>query len=224
MRKSDRNIAVIGSSGHAKVVIDIIEREGKYRISGLIDSFRPAGETSFGYRIVGKEDSLRALVSSDGVFGCIVAIGDNWQRHLMVERISALVPQLEFVSSIHPSAQIARGVAIGRGTVIMAGTVVNSDCRIGEFCIVNTRASIDHDSVMGEFSSLGPNATTGGDVRVGAFSAVALGASLIEKLSIGVHTIVGAGAVVLKDLPDHCVAHGVPARVVRPRREGDRYI
>ncbi|MEC4769405.1 hypothetical protein [Burkholderia cenocepacia] len=35
------NIVIVGSSGHAKVVIDVVEQAGRYRIAGLIDSFRP---------------------------------------------------------------------------------------------------------------------------------------------------------------------------------------
>lgn len=31
------NIVIIGSSGHAKVIIDIVQQEGKYNIAGLLD-------------------------------------------------------------------------------------------------------------------------------------------------------------------------------------------
>jgi acetyltransferase-like isoleucine patch superfamily enzyme len=36
---------------------------------------------------------------------------------------------------------------------------------------------------------------------------------------VGRDTIVGAGAVVTKPLPDEVIAAGVPARVIRSRRE-----
>jgi len=36
--------------------------------------------------------------------------------------------------------------------------------------------------------------------------------------------VVGAGALVREDLPDHCVAYGVPARVIRRRAEGEKYL
>ena len=38
------NIVVIGSSGHAKVIIDIVEQEGRYRITGLLDRYRGLAE------------------------------------------------------------------------------------------------------------------------------------------------------------------------------------
>lgn len=217
-------IVIIGSSGHAKVAVDVIEREGKYKIAGLIDSFKAAGEVIFGYQVLGSEEKLAELVEEGGIAGGFVAIGDNWKRHLMVEKIRSLVPKFKFVSAVHPSAQIAGGVTIGEGSVLMAGVIVNSDSRIGSFCILNTNSSLDHDCVMEDFSSLAPNAATGGNVMIGAFSAVSIGASIVHGHGIGRHTVIGAGAVVLDDVPDYCVAYGTPARVIRKRQEGDRYL
>lgn len=221
---SKENIVVIGASGHAKVVMDVIEREGHFHILGWVDTFKPAGEVIFGYRVLGGEDSLPALMKNEGVAGGLIAIGDNWKRHLMAERIRTLAPNFDFIRAVHPSAQIGRGATIGRGAVVMAGAVVNSDSAVGEFCIVNTKASLDHDSVMEDFSSLAPNAATGGNVRVGAFSAISLGANVLHGRTIGAHSVIGAGALVLDDIPDHCVVYGAPARVVRKRAEGESYL
>ncbi len=217
-------VVLIGSSGHAKVVADTIEREGKYSLIGLIDSFRPPDDRTQPYRILGTEETLATLVARGEVYGGVVAIGDNWQRHVMAQRIKSLAPAFVFVNAIHPSAQIAASVRIGEGTVIMAGAVVNSDCSIGACCILNTRSSLDHDSIMNDFSSLAPNATTGGNVAIGAFAAVSLGASVIHRRHIGAHAVIGAGAVVLNDVPDYSVAYGAPAKVVRQRLPSDTYL
>jgi sugar O-acyltransferase (sialic acid O-acetyltransferase NeuD family) len=218
------NIVVIGSAGHAKVVIDVIEKEGKYKLVGLVDSFKQGLERIYGFGLMGTEDVLQPLVANGTISGGIIAIGDNWKRHLMAEKIKALVPDFEFISAVHPSAEIARGVKIGDGTVVMAGAVVNSDSRIGDFCILNTNASLDHDSVMEDFSSLAPNATTGGNVMIGEFSAISLGANIVHGHGIGKHTVIGAGALVLDDIPEYCIAYGTPAKVIRKRQEGDRYL
>jgi len=219
-----RPILVVGSSGHAKVAIDAIERGGAYRIAGLIDAFRQAGETAFGYPVLGTEERVHEIARAEGAEAGFVAIGDNWQRSRVVARILERLPEFEFVTVAHPSAQVARGAALGRGSILMAGAIVNADARIGEFCIVNTGASLDHDSVMGDYSSLAPGATTGGRVRIGEFSAIGLGAKVIHGCAIGEHAVVGAGALVLSDLPGHCVAYGVPAEVVRGRSAGETYL
>ena len=37
--------------------------------------------------------------------------------------------------------------------------------------------------------------------------------------NVGRHCIIGAGSLVLSPVPDYCVAVGVPARVIRDRRD-----
>jgi acetyltransferase-like isoleucine patch superfamily enzyme len=56
-------------------------------------------------------------------------------------------------------------------------------------------------------------------VRIGSGSWLGTGVVVLPGVTIGRHVAVGAGAVVVDDLPDHSVAVGVPARVVR-RLEG----
>jgi sugar O-acyltransferase (sialic acid O-acetyltransferase NeuD family) len=221
---AESRIVVVGASEHAKVVIDVLEKEGKHRIVGLIDTHKPAGESVFGYQILGDESRFAALATAGEIAGGIIAIGANWTRHLVARKIQALVPGFRFVTAIHPSAQLARGVTIGAGSVLMAGVVVNSDSRIGACCILNTASSLDHDSVMGDFSSLAPRASTGGCVTIGEFSAISLGAGIIHGKTIGPHSVLGAGAMAVEDLPDHAVAFGVPARVIRARKEDEKYL
>ena len=55
-----KNIVIIGSSGHARVVIDIIESANEFKIIGLCDRFRVIGEETEGYKVLGKEEDLAA--------------------------------------------------------------------------------------------------------------------------------------------------------------------
>ena len=56
-------------------------------------------------------------------------------------------------------------------------------------------------------------------VIVGDDSDIGVNATILPGVTIGRGVQVGAGAVVTHDLPDYCVAVGVPARVIRDRRE-----
>ena len=218
------NIIVIGSSGHAKVVIDIVERQGQYRLVGLIDAFRAVGEETLGYRVLGAEADLPVLMEGLAVAGVLVAIGDNYMRARVTASIAALCPQLSFVSAVHPQASVGRGVRIGAGSVVMAGAVVNPGCDVGPGCIVNTRASLDHDSVMEAFSSLAPAAATGGYCYLGTCSALGMGALLLQRIRVGAHSVIGAGAVVTRPVADLCVSYGAPAKIIRTRQAGDKYL
>lgn len=222
MRSNLDKVIIIGSGGHAKVVIDILEKLNIYDIIGFIDDFKAQGTSIYGYEVLGDETYIQANHSF--IYGGIVAIGDNWVRSKVVSHILSIHPQFNFIRAIHPSATVARGVTVGDGTVIMAGAVINSDTVIGEHCILNTKSSVDHDCAIRDFVTIAPNATTGGNVKIGDFSTVSLGANIIHSREIGIHTIIGAGSNVLSDIGSYAVAYGTPARVIRSREQGENYL
>lgn len=217
-------LLVFGASGHAKVVLDAIERIATYRVAGLVSKGNPSSSRVFGYPVLGDDASLPSILEDLDVEAAVVAIGDNWRRHEVARAVRERYPQMAFPKIVHPSAQVARGVTIGEGAVLLAGVVVNSDATVGEFCILNTNSSLDHDSRMDLASSLGPNAAVGGGATIGAFSAVAIGATVLQNRRVGEHAIIGAQSLVLKDVPSHTVAYGAPAVPIRSRKIGDPYL
>ena len=219
-----KNVLIFGASGHGSVVLDILESEGSYNPIGFLDSFKPVGTKVNGYEVLGSETDLPRLMDAYGISGGIVAIGDNWSRKTVVGRIRATVPNFEFISAVHPSALIAKNVKIGEGSVLMPGVIVNSNARIGNFCILNTASSLDHDGKMEEYSSLAPKVCTGSHFLLGKYSAVCIGVNVVECVRIGEHTVVGAGSLVTRALPDRVVAYGSPARIIRRRQVGEPYL
>ena len=218
------NIVVVGSSGHAKVVIDTIEKEGKHNIIGLIDEFREINEATLNYKVLGKESDLPKLYLEHNIKGVIIAIGDNHIRSIVVEKVKKFVHNVKFITTIHPNTSIAMDVNIGKGTAIMAGVIINSCCNIGDFCILNTKSSLDHDSDMSSFSSFAQNVTTGGNCTIGQFSAVGIGSNIVHKIEIGEHTVIGAGSTVLNNIDSFCVSYGTPSKILRQRKIGDKYL
>lgn len=216
-------IVVIGGGGHAKVIIDIIERERKYQIAGVVDDGKEKGTEIFGYKVIGQSDKLADLMQ-EGINSGIIAIGDNWTRSKVANKVLENTPEFQFVNAIHPMASIGRGTTLGQGNVVMANVAINSDTKIGNHCILNTKCSVDHDCNLEDYVSIAPGATLGGNCQVGKFSAISLGANVIHGRNIGEQTIVGAGAVVTKDLPSYKVACGIPARSIKSRKEGDKYL
>ena len=221
---SMKNIVIFGASGHGSVVLDCLEQEGKYNVIGFVDSFKKKGKRQNGYEILGNEYDLPYLMEKFNLFGGIVAIGDNWTRKIITDKIFKIAPDFNFISTIHPSATIGKDVTIGRGVAIMPRAVINTNCVIADYCIVNTNASLDHDSHMGMYSSLAPRVSTGGNLDLGKYSAICLGANIIENITIKEHTVVGAGALVIDDMDSHVVAYGAPAKVIRIRAVGEKYL
>jgi len=217
-------LVIIGSSGHAKVIVDVVEKQGRYSIVGVIDGGRAIGEDLCGFPVLGNDDDLPRLLELFGQPAVLVAIGDNFLRWQVADRVRGLCPQATFGTAIHPNAVIGRDVSVGAGTVIMAGVSVNPSSSIGGFCILNTGSSLDHDSSMADFSSLAPRVATGGNCHLGRCSAVGIGAVLTHGVRVGDHSVVGAGSTVLRSVDSLVVAYGTPAREIRKRSPGDRYL
>jgi sugar O-acyltransferase (sialic acid O-acetyltransferase NeuD family) len=203
-------LVVVGASGHAKVVIDIVEKEGRYRIAYLLDDNAALhGRPFFGYRVTGATQSIIAGTADEKPL-TLVAIGDNRARLRIAGWLRG--NGFELARAVHPQSQIGRGAVIGAGTVIMAGAVVNSDAAIGENVIVNTGATVDHDCVVGDGVHLAPGAHLCGGVRVGAASFIGAGTVVIPGIRVGSNAVVGAGSTLLEDVSENVRAAGSPAR------------
>lgn len=79
--------------------------------------------------------------------------------------------------------------------------------------IINTGASVDHDCSLGDAVHVSPGAHLAGEVCLGDRSWMGIGSSVRQMVKIGCDVMVGAGAAVVADIPDACLAIGVPARV-----------
>ncbi len=203
-------LVLIGASGHGKVVIDIVEKERRYRISHLLDDNAALHDMLFfGYRVAGATESILANTASERPL-VLVSIGDNTARLRIATWLHS--NRLQLGRAVHPHAQVGRGTVIGAGTVVMAGSVLNSDASIGENVIINTGATVDHDCVIGDGVHIAPGAHVCGGVHIGAGSFIGAGAVLIPGIRVGANSIIGAGSTLLENIPDNAKAAGSPAR------------
>ncbi|MBU2429838.1 MAG: acetyltransferase, partial [Proteobacteria bacterium] len=54
-------IILIGAGGHAKACIDIIERDERFGIVGLVDKRESIVDNILGYKVIGTDDDLENL-------------------------------------------------------------------------------------------------------------------------------------------------------------------
>jgi len=201
-------LAILGASGHGKVVADIAECCGWQRVVFFDDAWPDVG-TNGVWQVVGDTEVLLDKISDyDGV---IVGIGNNAIRHQKLQLLDAV--DVNIVSLVHPSAIISNYASIGVGSVVMAGVAVNVDVKTGCGAILNTGCSIDHDCVLGKSVHVSPGARLAGSVHIGDRSWVGIGAVVRQSVDIGKDVMVGAGAAVISDLPDSVTALGVPAKI-----------
>jgi len=219
-----KNLVLIGGGNHAHYTIDIIEKEGKYNIIGIIDSVHPVDRERFGYKIIGRQENLIELIDEYNIEVGIISIGDNWSRYHVYDKIIEKVPDFEFVNAIHPSVIIGNNVKLGFGIIAMAGCIFNPKSEIGNFTFFATGAQVEHDNNICDFSSISAGSITGGFVKLGKFSAITLGVIVLDRIEIGENTVVGSGSLVIKSLPDNVLAYGNPSKIVRNRLPGEKFL
>lgn len=124
-----------------------------------------------------------------------------WHRGFKVlARVLSQVARTFTGVDIHPAARLGRRLFIDHATGVV----------IGETAVVGEDVVIFHGVTLGGVAMVkGKRHPTVGDrVMIGA------GAKILGPINIGSDSKIGANAVVTKDLPDGCVAVGVPARII----------
>lgn len=197
--ESKDKVYLYGASGHSMVVKDIAKLSN-LDVSCLIDDNPEVNEL----------DGLPVVHSAEGLSPLIVTIGDCQARRKIVEKLG----KVDYLTVIHPKSIWAKTVSFGYGTVVMAGVILNPNVSIGNHCIINTGATIDHACIIHDYVHIAPQCTLCGDVEVGEGSWVGAGAIVIQGIHIGKNCFIGAGSVVIKDIPDGALCYGNPAKVI----------
>lgn len=200
-----KRLAIIGASGHGKVIADIAVKNGYEEIVFLDDN--PELKECAGFPVVGTSEDVAKYPDYD----IIVAIGNASIRKKMQQKVG----EDRLTTLIHPQSVISRRVTIGKGTVVMAGAIINSDTNIGEGCIINTGASVDHDCNIGDFVHVSVGAHVAGTVIIGNGTWIGAGATVSNNIEICEVCMIGAGALVIKNIKENGTYIGVPVKKMR---------
>jgi sugar O-acyltransferase (sialic acid O-acetyltransferase NeuD family) len=204
MNKMNNSICLIGAGGHGAVIKEILD-ENSSNIVCFIDANFSINEC-LGVNVIHEETELNDI---DAV-SFVISVGSNQSR----KTIANQHPR-QYINAIHPSSVISKSLTIGVGNAVMAGVCINARTKLGNHCIVNTNATVDHDCVLEDFVHISPGAQLGGNVYVGEGAHIGIGASIKPGVKIGKWSVVGAGAVVVNDVPDGVTVVGIPAKNIK---------
>ena len=203
-----RQVVILGVGGHAKVVADIVLSSGD-EIIGFLDDREDIREF-LGFPVLGTCE--RYVHYPDAEF--VIAIGNAQVREMLAERMA----EVKWYTAIHPTAYVSPlDVAIGSGSVVMPHATINPGAKIGQHCIVNTGAIVEHDNVLEDYVHVSVGAKLCGTVRVGKKTWVGAGAVVRNNVSICGDCMIGAGTVVVKNIVKPGTYVGVPARELTAR-------
>ena len=209
-----KKLIIWGAGGHAKVLRQFTDTLG-YELAAMFDNDRNASPPFADVPLYYGKDGFEAWRSEqpETDVAALVAIGGARGRDRLEILDHLELHDCEPVTVVHPEAFVASDAVLGFGVQILANATICTEVAIGRGSIVNTSANIDHETVLEEGVHVAPGATLGGRVWVGAGSMIAIGAVVLPRLRVGCNTIVGAGSVVTRDVPDHVVVYGNPAKV-----------
>ncbi len=206
-----KNVIIIGSGGHAKVVIDILNINANYKIIGCI-SKDPPEKHILNIPILGNDDIIPELFQK-GITNVFIAIGENKLRLKLAEYLTKM--GFNIINVISNDSNISTTVSLGKGIVVMPGASINVDTVISDYSIINTNSSVDHDCFIGKAIHIAPGSNLAGNVSVGEGSFLGIGCVVTPGISINEWTTVGAGSVVIKNLESHSVYVGNPAKKIK---------
>jgi len=157
------------------------------------------GKTGFTGLTIGHHAVLR----SGTIIYCDVIIGDNFQ--------------------CGHNTLIREKTYIGDRTAIGTATVIDGNTRIGNNVSLQSMVYIPTNTTIGDHVFIGPNAVLTNDryppseclegpiIKTGA--AIGANTTIVPGVCIGEGAFVAAGSVVTRDVPDHMMAVGTPARI-----------
>jgi len=204
-----------GGSGQAKVVRPIVEYYGSNLVAVFDDTpnlKKPFPDVPL---YIGNELKEWVQTQKKSELGFCVCIGNPYGRARIKLHHELEEEGLTPITLAHPTAFISQNAKIGVGSQIMAGSIIGPEVELGQDCIINTNANVDHESFLESGVEIAPGATLCGLVNVGVNGWVGAGATVLPRIQIGSDAIVGAGAVVTKNVERGQTVVGIPAKPLK---------
>ena len=147
--------------------------------------------------------TIEAILTSSGLHAIALHRAANWlwrKGIVLPARLLAQFGRALTGIEIHPGARLGSGVFIDHGMGVVIGET----------------ASVGNNVTMYQGVTLGGTGKQRGKRHptVEDDAVIGVGASVLGAVTIGEGARVGAGSVVLKDVPPHTTAVGMPARAV----------
>lgn len=150
--------------------------------------------------------------AAQGFWALLVYRFGRWRygvRPAILRKALSLLYKILFkLTQIVTGIELPCEAVVGRNFVIdhFGGIVVSGYARFGDDCRIRNGVVVGLRRVSDPCAPV-----IGNNVDIGT------GAKVLGRITIGNNVVIGANAVVLTDVPDDCIAAGVPA-TIRPRK------
>ena len=215
-------LIIIGGGSLLNVSAEIVFLSKKINLVGYISEKKTPYKNIYNIKYLGSMNDISNKQIEK--FEFILAVGDNFLRYKIYKKLLKKFNKISFVNLIHPSVIISKNTKIGKGNIICGNSNININTQIGNFCILNSRNSIDHDNEISDFVGTGPGVTTGGHVVINKFSFLGINSSIKNNIIINENSIVAGGSFLRKNTKKNSIYSGVPAKFLKERLVGEKYL
>ena len=202
-----------GGTGKSRLVIHFLKDKVDQSNITVYDSMLEKLEYPFNGNYISNFDALFKLFHQFTHFVCCIGGANGFARFQIsnvLERLGVLP-----INIIAQNSYICDTVSFGKGVQVMSSVTVTSFTSIGDYCVLNTSATIDHECLIGDGVHVMGGASLAGKIIVKDFATIGTNATILPNIIIGKGAYVGAGAVVTKNVADFEVVAGVPAKILR---------
>jgi sugar O-acyltransferase (sialic acid O-acetyltransferase NeuD family) len=186
-------LILIGAGGHARSCVDVIEQEGKFKITGIVGLESELGSQVNGYEVIATDKDLSTLIGKAQF--ALIALGQISSPDARVSLYQrACKAGFGLAKVVSPSAYVSPSAQIGEGTIIMHGAIINTGAKVGSNCIINSRALLEHDTQVLDNCHISTGVILNGGVLVEEGCFIGSGTIVKEGISIGERSVVGMGS------------------------------
>jgi sugar O-acyltransferase (sialic acid O-acetyltransferase NeuD family) len=193
-------ILLVGAGGHARACIDVIERDGRFAVGGLVGLPHEVGSRILGFPVLGTDSELPAFAQD--YTHALVSMGQIKTPEPRM-RLFGLLEQNGYTLPVivSPGAYVSRHATLGAGTIVMHGATVNAGAVVGRNCIINSHSLVEHDAVIADHCHIATAAAINSGVHIGSGTFIGSNSSVRQLANIGERCVIGMGQRVLADCP-----------------------
>lgn len=216
----NEKIAIFGAGDLGKEILVLIHQInlniGRWQIEGFFDDNISKGTMISGLTVLGGFEDLN---NRKEPINLVLAIADPELKKIITDKITN--PNINYPVLIHPGVEMYdfQNITIGKGSVICSGNILTCDIRLGSHVFLNLNCSIGHDCIINDYCSIMPGVNISGKVILEKSVYIGTGVNVINYVTIGENATIGAGATVIDDIQSSSVAVGIPARIIKLKKQ-----
>lgn len=201
-----KRIAVAGSGQAAEILLDYLSEDERYEVVTIIADLSEVDQklTHCGFPLISVDEFIaNDFLQTVGVFMAVGYRNLNRDRDQFFRRLKR--SGVNFLTYVHPRANVSNSVQLGIGSVVLAGSVLEPFVKVGENSVIWNNCTIAHHAVIGDNCWIAAGAIISGHACVGNNCFIGIGSIVTNRVTISELSIIGAGVLATQNVSPQSV-------------------